>query len=177
MTIYVKVADGIVTDRAIFDGPVPDDFPDHKSWIAQQDAQIGWSFTDGQFTPPHTPAPDLEEVKRNLKIQIDDDAEAARCQYITPGAGQAMTYQRKVDEAKLAVLENDPQSADYPMLAASLGIDGDAIKDIALLVLAMDAQWAIIGSAIERARQTAKEAVNASETVEAVQIAAQVVWP
>jgi len=41
----------------------------------------------------------LEEVKDALKAKIDEAAELERLKYITPGAGQAMTYQEKVAQA------------------------------------------------------------------------------
>ncbi|XUY27838.1 hypothetical protein RMR21_005635 [Agrobacterium sp. rho-8.1] len=162
---------------------VPDDMANRDRYRIWDEWEMGPADEVGRrerinTIPPFAiPEPDLEEIKRLLKTQIDEEAETARLRYITGGAGQAMTYQRKVEEAKRAVLEDNPLPDDYPMLSASLGIDGETIKDIALLVLTMDAQWAVIGSAIERARQTAKEAIGGAETVEAAQIAAQVVWP
>jgi hypothetical protein len=186
MNIIGHTADGSI--RVIFEGDpfetiTPDDMSNSLRFRIWDEWEMGPVDEDDhrervKTIPPFAlPAPDLDEVKRALKALIDDEAETARLRYITGGAGQAMTYQRKVEEAKRAVLEDNPLSEDYPMLSASLGIDGETIKDIGLLVLAMDARWAVIGSAIERARQTAKEAVSGAETVEAAQIAAQVVWP
>lgn len=160
--------------RVIFEGDdhesfVSDDMGNrHRQMIAEWESR-------GNVIPPYLV--ELNALKATLRTKIDDDAEAARLRYITGGAGQAMTYQRKVEEAKQAILEEDPEAGDYPMLAASLGIDGVTVKAVAALVLQMDALWAVTGSAIERLRQTAKEAVSRAETAEAAQIAAKVVWP
>lgn len=120
----------------------------------------------------------LVATKTAIKRQIDANAEAERLRYITPGEGQALTYSRKVEEAKRAMAENNPESANYPMLAASLGIDGDTLKAVAEVVLTMDAQWAIIGSQIEHTRLAAKQAVEAAEDEAAARaIVDAIVWP
>lgn len=120
----------------------------------------------------------LVQLKDRLKRWVDTSAETERKRYITPGEGQAMTYQRKVEEAKRAILEEEPAAADYPMLAASLGVDGDTVKEIATIVLAMDAAWAVIGSAIEKIRMNTKKAVDEAASAEAVNaIVAAIVWP
>lgn len=53
--IYVQVADGMVVNRALFDTPMPDDWPDRASWIESDTAQIGWAYADGVFTEPPLP--------------------------------------------------------------------------------------------------------------------------
>jgi hypothetical protein len=76
-----------------------------------------------------------EEIKTFLKAQIDWAAEAERLKYITPGTGQAMTHQRKVQEAHAATAEQDPDPADYPLLSASIGIDGPDLASVAAVIL------------------------------------------
>lgn len=120
----------------------------------------------------------LDQVKDRLKRWVDTSAETERKKYITPGEGQAMTYQRKVEEAKRAVLEEEPAAGDYPMLAASLGVDGETVKKVATVVLAMDAAWAMIGSAIEKIRMNTKKDIDDAASAEAVNaIVAAIVWP
>lgn len=121
---------------------------------------------------------DLAHLKAKLKLQVDRSAETERMRYITAGEGQALTYSRKVEEAKRATAEADSKPEEYPMLAASLGIDGDTVKAVAEVVLAMDAAWAIIGSQIERIRLAAKQAVDAAETEGAVKAVLDgIEWP
>jgi len=52
MTLYyVKVTGDFVTDRAVFDDPMPPGWPDYTSWYQNDEAQIGWLY-DGEFHPP-----------------------------------------------------------------------------------------------------------------------------
>jgi hypothetical protein len=55
MTTYCHVANGAVDNRAVFDGQIPTDWPDHDNWIASEEAQIGWTYADGVFTAPPAP--------------------------------------------------------------------------------------------------------------------------
>jgi len=122
------------------------------------------------------PEVDLGKLKTALKASIDAEAEHQRLRYITPGAGQAMTYARKVEQAKAALAATDPQPEHYPMLAASIGIDGADIAAVATTVIAMDAAWEQIGAAIEMARLAGKRAIDLAESAEAAR-AVVVVWP
>lgn len=120
----------------------------------------------------------LTAVKTALKQQVDVSAEAQRLKYITPGAGQAMTYQRKLEQARAASAEQSPKPADYPLLAASVDIDGADIAAVAAVVIGMDAQWEIVGSAIERVRLGAKKSIDEAADVTAALAAFNAVaWP
>jgi len=118
----------------------------------------------------------LVAVRTALTFEIDNEAERQRQRWITPGAGQAMTYARKVEEAKAVQLAVEPDPADFPMLAASIGIDGDDIEAVAATVLAMDAAWAQTGAAIEAARLRAKRDIGEATTISAAQ-GVSPVWP
>ncbi|SHI80581.1 hypothetical protein SAMN02745911_1226 [Aureimonas altamirensis DSM 21988] len=102
----------------------------------------------------------MDRRKAALSQAIDDRAEAERLRWITPGAGQAMTYARKVEEAKAVQSATSPKAADYPMLAASIGLDGKTIKEVADTILEMDAAWATVGAAIEKRRLQLKHDVG-----------------
>lgn len=151
------------------------------------DVQPGWRLVDGAWRAPapepEPPPHDLDALKAQLVAQIDIDAEAQRALYITPGSGQAMEYQQAAVEAGalLAALAADPAHEPtpgaYPMLEASVGIDGDTLADVAATVAAMHAQWQAIGSAIRGARLAAKAAVLAAEDEAAARAAAVVAWP
>jgi len=119
----------------------------------------------------------LEEHKRAAKAGIDEAAERARLKYITPGAGQAMTYQQKAAEAAACVLDEHPQPERYPLLAAEVGITASTLAGVAMVVSQANAQWAVIGAAIEAARLGAKSAVDAAADITAVHAAADVEWP
>lgn len=65
---YVKIADGVVANRAVFDAPMPDDWPDRDTWVASETAQIGWAYDGNTFTPPDVPAPDESPLEAPVKL-------------------------------------------------------------------------------------------------------------
>lgn len=104
---------------------------------------------------------------------IDAAAEATRARFITPGAGQAMTYLRK--EAEAAAYLSDA-AAPVPFLTAEADATGVAVADLAATVAARAAAWAAIGPRIEAARLAAKQAVSAAANAQAMQQATMVDW-
>ncbi|WP_155272903.1 MULTISPECIES: hypothetical protein [Agrobacterium] len=150
----------------------------HDEWLMLISG-FGYTIKDGAIVaPPPAEEIPLSEIKAKLKARVDALAEAERKRYITPGEGQAMTYQRKVEEAKRAILEEEPTAADYTMLAASLGVDGETVKEVATIVLAMDAAWAVIGAGIEKVRMNAKKAIDGAASADAANaIVDAIVWP
>lgn len=112
--------------------------------------------------PPLT----IDEVRNLSVIFIDGEAEKQRLAYITPGVGQSMTYARKLEEAKAYI--SDP-SGDFPMMSASIGVDGDDLDQIAQVILNLDYQWTVIGGYIETVRLSAKHYVNTANTIEEIQ--------
>ena len=106
---------------------------------------------------------DLDVERKNKKAQIDSEAEAERNKYLTPGAGQAMTYQAKVEEAKRYAVEGD--AGDYPFLSEEVGITASTLQGVADVIMTMHNIWLDIGRNIERARLSAKAAVDTAETI------------
>jgi len=121
----------------------------------------------------------LADLKARLAARIDAEAEAARLSFITGGAGQAMIYQRKGEEARaLIAAGGTPAAQDYPILAASVGIEADNLGDVAQMVVAREAAWVSAGAAIEAVRLAAKKAVSVAETADdAVAEASSLTWP
>jgi hypothetical protein len=144
-------------------------------------AQTGEVEVDETFVL-ETALPPLTEVKATLRAQLDVAAETERLKYLTGGAAQAMTYQRKSEEARryqaAVAAEAEISPGDYPMLSATIGIDGATLADVAATVLAMDEVWAVIGAAIEAARLGGKQAIDAAEDAISAQAAFDAVeWP
>lgn len=135
---------------------------------------IGWSYSDGIFTPPALPPVDLDALKIALKAAVDATAEVERCRYITSGSGQAMTYQAKAAEA-LRYAETDG-AGEYPFLSVEVGITGATLADVAAVVLNMHNQWQTIGGQIEQARLSAKAQIDAASD-EATAAAVVPLWP
>ena len=106
---------------------------------------------------------DLETAKARARQVIDEAAERVRARVVTPGAGQAMVYERKAQEAEALQEDPDPQSADYPILAASVGIEGATLADVAAVVIARRDAWRALAGQVEAVRLTAKQAVDAVE--------------
>lgn len=118
----------------------------------------------------------LAQLKSRLKTGIDAEAERQRLRWITPGAGQAMTYQAKAEEARRLVVDHDPQPGSYSLLAAEVGITAPSLAGVGAVVLAAYQQWLSIGGAIEAVRLAAKAAIeNAGD--EAAALAVQATWP
>lgn len=133
--------------------------------------------SDWQLEPEADPEVRLAMARSQRKAAIDAEAERQRLRWITPGAGQAMTYQAKVDEARaLAVEGEEADPSHYPMLSAEVGITGATLQDVSGVVIAAYQQWQAIGAAIEAARLGGKRAVDLAETVEDV-AAIGVTWP
>lgn len=123
-----------------------------------------------------TAAPSLDDRKAALKARLDALAERERLKYITPGAGQAMTYQAKAEEAKRLAEDLLPNPVAYPMLAAEVGVTAATLEAVGAIVLAASQQWGLIGAEIEAARLTAKRAIDQAETIEDAR-AVNPAWP
>jgi hypothetical protein len=137
--------------------------------------------------PEAPPAPTLPEVKARLIFMVDADAEKTRLRYITPGAGQAMTYLEKHNQA-VAVHELGQSSANaltdaeyrsmFPTLAASVGVEAPTLWDAAQLVIARYEAWATISYAIERAKLAGKKAISDASDAAAARAAYEAItWP
>lgn len=126
----------------------------------------------------------LQAVKVTLCVAIDAEAERRRRQYITPGLGQALVYQRKGFEALMfkqwrAVNPDlEPVISDYPLMAASIGSDGATLDDVASSVLLAESVWLAAAAAIEAVRLGGKASVAAcTDAAQARLMAAAIVWP
>ncbi|MFG1417005.1 hypothetical protein V5F38_04205 [Xanthobacter sp. V0B-10] len=120
---------------------------------------------------------DLSALKATLCTQIDAAAEAERARYITPGAGQAMTYQTKAAEALALAADHAPDPSAYPLLSAEIGITASDLAGVGAVVRAAYAAWQVIGAGIERARLAGKAAVQAASDEAEARAAAAVEWP
>ena len=121
---------------------------------------------------------DLGALKAELKAAVDQAAENERLKYITPGAGQAMTYQQKVDEARAFKVASNPKAADYPVLSSEVGITAETLSEVSDIVLTAFAQWQHIGAAIETVRLGAKRDLDAAADEAAARaIVDAIEWP
>ena len=119
---------------------------------------------------------DIDVVRNALTARIDAEAELFRQQFITPGAGQAMTYQRKEAEARAWIAAGAPNPVDYPFLAAEAAATGESINQVAANVVSAANLWAQIGSAIEAVRLGAKKQLAMAAGFPALAAASAVDW-
>lgn len=57
---YIKVENNVVTNRAVFDGDMPPDWPEFAAYQHNEEAQIGWIKHGGNFVaPPPVDAPTI----------------------------------------------------------------------------------------------------------------------
>ncbi|KAB2731561.1 hypothetical protein [Brucella anthropi] len=172
---------------AFYDDAIPVPVPDDAIKVTEGEREAllnainsGGSFevVDGKPKPVAYSGPGLTEIKLALKRQIDADAEVERLKYITPGAGQSMTYQQKVTEAQAFKVASNPIAADYPILASEVGITASTLGEVADIVLAAFAQWQQIGAAIEGIRLGAKRDIDAAADEAAARAIVEAIeWP
>ena len=116
---------------------------------------------------------DLDVLRETAAASIDAQAEAMRQSILTPGAGQAMTYQRKEAEARAWSLDNDTIT---PFLSAEAGARGLTIADLAAEIIQLADAWVAVGAAIEGLRMGAKAAVRRAANLGAIVAAGTVDW-
>jgi len=119
---------------------------------------------------------DLSACRASLRAAVCARAEAVRGQFITPGAGQALTYARKEIEARAWITGSDPASS--PFLAAEAAAVDMSIDALAQLVIAQADAWIEAGSAIEARRRgllVAIEEAGSRAALDAIDIATG--WP
>lgn len=116
---------------------------------------------------------DLTALADHLRARVDAEAEAFRSQFITQGAGQAMTYLRKEAEAAAYLADN---TAPVPFLTAEAAATGVTVAALAAAVSAQAAAWLAVGPKIEGARIGAKKAIAQATNIAAMHAAAQVDW-
>lgn len=181
MPSFANVIDGIVLTVVDLPTKPSDYYPPvlAENYITcSPDVEANWLYDGTKFYPPIVPLIDLAAVKTQAKREIDAQAEAERLKYITPGAGQAMTYQQKVDEARSFMAASNPEASDYLILSSEVGITAETLSEVADVVLAAFAQWQQIGAAIEAIRLGAKRDINAAQDEAAARVIVdEIEWP
>ena len=103
----------------------------------------------------------FSEKKEEAYRQIDKQSERTRQKYITAGAGQAMIYQEKGDEAADYITAGYPVSlVGYPLIQAEVNATGKTATDAADDIISMRTAWIVVGAQIEEIRLTGKKAVT-----------------
>lgn len=98
---------------------------------------------------------DLDETRAHYLATVDTEAERLRMQHVTPGNGQAMTYEAKHREAL---------AGGGPMIAAEAEALGATEQEVIDSALAARERWELAGAKIEAARIKAKRDIRAATT-------------
>lgn len=114
-------------------------------------------------------AGDLAKARAKACAELDLAAEGVRSQYLTEGAGQALTYMRKEQEARGLLAGS---SSPTPILVKEAAATGVAIADLALTIVAMADEWVLKAADIEAARLGGKASIRAAGTSAAIEAAA-----
>lgn len=151
--------------RAGIDVTLQDDGagPYIKAWHYDGHAQP----TDAQIAAA-APAAELAAAQAAALTAIDIAAGAERAKYITVTPGQDMTYLEKVTQAKAFQADGAPTAEKYPLVYGEVPVTAADAAGVAAVFLANYASWQQIGAAIEKVRLTAKKAVTAAATADAV---------
>ncbi len=122
----------------------------------------------------------LDEAKRRAKREIDLGAGSVRGGVITAVRGQSETYMAKEAEARAYEADPLPDMANYPMIAAEVGITGADTDAVAAAIITKASEWKILAAAIEAVRLGKKQEVDACTTVAevyAVEATVAAAWP
>ena len=106
----------------------------------------------------------LFSLKANAIAVINKAVGRARLAYITDIAGQEAIYAEKAAEAKayVALIFPPANLANFPMLAAEIGITAPDAAQLAQVWLNMQAQLRIVGAQSEQMRLGAINLINAA---------------
>ncbi len=138
-----------------------------------QDADYDYMFDGASWVQTDHALADLQAKAAK---RVNGEAENYRLRFITPGAGQAMTYLEKKLQAEACLADPSPDPAAYPLLAAEIGVRGATVTDVATVVKAQSDAWQTIGALIEGKRQTALVAIAAAGDKTEVDAAGTLDW-
>lgn len=119
---------------------------------------------------------ELAALKGQMSTTVDTDAEAFRHQFITPGAGQAMTYQEKYEEAVAFLANTEIDEDEIPLIVGEVGITGATKAEVAQVVVTMRQQWRLLATAIEQIRLGRKKEIEDAMSVEELTTLAPIDW-
>ena len=138
---------------------------------------------------PILAAPSLDDAIEVAKVLIDQDAETARKSLITPGSGQAMSYQEKAKQAENCLgaytSSNPPPIGEYVLLDSEVGIMKNADNtltanafEVATVIDATRQAWLLAEASINTIRVQGKAGVAAATDAAAIQdLVDGLAWP
>jgi len=137
------------------------------------------NISEYEIVPIEVTAGQIASLAKLAYDEIDAAAEDQRLRLLTPGSGQALEYVSTSRELDIFAKDPAPDPANYPYLAADIGVLGADINEVAANIKAIDDQWQQVGARIKKLRREAKAAVAAAaeaEDVAGIEAAKNVDW-
>lgn len=155
------------------DGPVaiprwPDVEPEAAAPAAP--VTVDWSQ---MITAAEAAEAALVTARTAARARLTAHITTARAALITVLPGQDMIYQAKEAEARAWIADPSPDPANYPLLAAEIGLTAPDAHSLAQLWLNMAQLWRQAAAELEALRLGVGAAIDAAETVEEVEAALQ----
>lgn len=121
---------------------------------------------------------ELDSFKEIAKSEVDAVAERKRQEVITPGSGQAMTYLRKADAARLFLAGQSISEAQMKRLTDEAALRGVSVEVAAQGIVQIADQWENIDAEIDSIRLHAKAQIDLATSGEAIELVFKnLVWP
>jgi hypothetical protein len=155
--------------RATSAGTLP---PRSGQYVELPEADLGdltaWRVIDGALVRVS-----IEPLKQRAVAQVNTRVGEMRAALITTLPGQEMLYLRKEDEARayVALAEEPATLADFPLIAAEVGITAETPWQLAQLWLAMSALWKSTAAQLEGLRMSTIGAIGAATTAAEIDVA------
>jgi hypothetical protein len=112
----------------------------------------------------------LRRDQQAARAKVNERAGRSRLGLVTDIPGQMAIYQAKEAEARAWLADAAPQLADYPLIAAEVGITAPTGSELAQLWLNMAHIFRLAAAASERARMQALAAVDAEAMTQIAEI-------
>jgi hypothetical protein len=168
MPEYARVENDKVLERRFIDS-----IPPHKAYlwrpvVIEGSGPLSQTVVEADQVRIVRSERPIEEIKAELTRRLDEAAETVRLKYITPGAGMAMTYQEKKDQAVAVIAMGDAAAnalashgaAEFPTLSASVPVEAASLYAAAELVMQKYEQFAALSHVIESTRLQGKKAIG-----------------
>ncbi|WP_136685710.1 hypothetical protein [Falsirhodobacter xinxiangensis] len=133
-----------------------------------------FDYTSEEWIDPRTPADlaaELEALRSEAIQQVNAVSGAIRARFITVIPGQEMLYLLKEREAVDWLAAEAPEIADYPLVAAEIGITADDADQVAQVYVNMAAMLRLTAAQLETLRLGAVVAIEGASDVGAIEAA------
>lgn len=145
--------------------PVTHDAPPNEFYAAQGERTPHFDGAKVVLRGTYVPR-DMVQVRAVLLQRVESTVAALHARYLAAGPGAALVYQHKCAEAAALAKDLKPDPANYPLLAATVGIEGATLAAVAERVRAKEREWLAAAAAIERTRKTARQSIEQAATVD-----------